>query len=171
MEIRMARKEDLAALNEIYNEVLLGSTAIYAEAPTTLVERESWWQARRAAGFPVLVAEGSGGAIEGFASLSEFRSWPGYRFTVEGTIHIHSGSRRGGVGSALLQALIASARAMGKHVLIAGVDSENLSSLKFLQRHGFVQAGLLREVGFKFGRFLDLVLLQLPLEDTASSSA
>ncbi len=100
------------------------------------------------------------GTITGFATFGDFRTWHGYRFTVEGTIHIHSSSRGKGVGKAMLTQLIARAQAAGKHVMVAGVDSENIASLRFLQRFGFVRVGHMREVGYKFGRFLDLVLLQ-----------
>ncbi len=108
-------------------------------------------------GYPLLVAKDEKG-IAGFATFGDFRPWPGYRFTVEGTIHIDASARRKGVGAALLQALIARAQAAGKHVMVAGVDSANVASLQFLERAGFERVGHLREVGNKFGRFLDLVL-------------
>ena len=162
--IREACRDDLDAINAIYNDVLMGSTAIYADIPMSLPDREAWWQARRAAGFPTLVAV-EGGAIAGFASLGEFRAWPGYRYTVEGTLHVSAAHRRTGVGSLLLRELITAARAMGKHVLIAGVDSENVASLAFLERHGFERVGCLKAVGFKFGRFLNLHLLEYFLSE------
>ena len=173
MQIRDAVLSDLDEITAIYNQVVLTSTAIYNDRPTTLEERIAWWQGRRAQGFPVLVAvqegsEESDESIAGFASFGEFRSWPGYRFTVEGTVHIHSSVRGQGVGSALLVELVRLAREMGKHTMIAGVDAENEASLRFLQRFGFERAAHLREVGFKFDRFLDLVLLQYwltPLAD------
>jgi len=165
MQIRDAVLSDLDEITAIYNQVVLTSTAIYNDRPATLEERIAWWQSRRAQGFPVLVAvqeasEELDESIAGFASFGEFRSWPGYRFTVEGTVHIHSSVRGHGVGSALLVELVRLAREMGKHTMIAGVDAENEASLRFLQRFGFERAAHLREVGFKFDRFLDLVLLQ-----------
>ena len=82
---------------------------------------------------------------------------------MEGTIHIHSSSRGQGIGKALLTELLARAQACGKHVMVAGVDSENIASLAFLERSGFQRVGHMSEVGYKFGRFLDLVLLQFML--------
>jgi L-amino acid N-acyltransferase YncA len=159
MHIRDAVESDFVQITEIYNEVLTHSTAIYNDRPATLEDRLAWGRARTQQGYPVLVADDDG-HIAGFASFGDFRSWPGYRFTVEGTVHIHAGSRGHGVGSQLLNAIIDHARDLGKHVMIAGVDSENAASLRFLERYGFQRAAHLREVGFKFDRYLDLVLLQ-----------
>jgi len=159
MQIRDAVQADFDQITAIYNEVLTNSTAIYNDRPATLDDRIGWWKARLALGYPVLVAA-HGGRIAGFAGFSDFRSWPGYRFTVEGTVHIHSESRGQGVGTELLKAIVEQARALGKHTMIAGVDSENAASLRFLERFGFERVAHLREVGFKFNRFLDLIFLQ-----------
>lgn len=159
MQIRDAVQSDLEQITAIYNDVLKNTTAIYNDRPATVEERISWWRSRLAQGYPVLVADNSG-KIAGFATFGDFRAWPGYRYTVEGTVHIHSDARGGGVGTGLLKAIVDRARTVGKHVMIAGVDSENAASLRFLERFGFERAGHLREVGYKFDRFLDLVFLQ-----------
>jgi L-amino acid N-acyltransferase len=159
LEIRAATLEDFAQITEIYNSIVVSSTAIYNDRPATVEERVAWWRARSENGFPVLAAV-EGENVLGYASFGEFRSWPGYRFTVEGTVHIRDGVRGRGVGRRLLTELVEQARAMGKHVMIAGVDAANEVSLKFLQTNGFVPVGQLREVGFKFGRYLDLRFLQ-----------
>lgn len=159
MEIRDAVAADFDAITAIYNDVLTNSTAIYSDRPATREERLIWWSGRVEQGYPVLVAIADG-AIAGFATFGDFRPWPGYRFTVEGTIHIHSSSRGQGVGTELLKVLLDRAKILGKHVMIAGVDSENTASLRFLERFGFERAAHLREVGYKFNRFLDLILLQ-----------
>ncbi|HEY4010630.1 MAG TPA: GNAT family N-acetyltransferase [Acidobacteriaceae bacterium] len=168
MEIRAAVASDLPQITEIYNSIVLTSTAIYNDTPVTVDERTAWWQARIERGFPVLVAadDHDERTILGYGSFGEFRSWPGYRFTVEGTVHIREGFRGRGVGSLLLAELVARARATGKHIMVAGVDSENAASLRFLERHGFVAAGRLPEVGYKFGRFLDLRFLVLRLSES-----
>jgi L-amino acid N-acyltransferase YncA len=159
MQIRDAVQADFDEITAIYNEVLTNSTAIYNDQPASVSNRIDWWRVRIEQHNPVLVAT-DGEKICGFGSYGDFRSWPGYRYTVEGTVHIASGLRGKGVGSLLLNALIAEARHAGKHSMIAGVDSENAASLRFLERFGFERVGHLREVGFKFDRFLDLVLLQ-----------
>ncbi len=167
MEIRNAVESDIAAITEIYNDVIRTSTAVFNDAVVSVEDRVAWWKARTAQGYPVLVAKDEG-RIAGFATFGDFRPWPGYRFTVEGTIHIDAAVRRKGVGAALLQALILRARDAGKHVMVAGVDAANAASLGFLQRSGFEQVGHLREVGYKFDKFLDLVFLQYMLEPPAS---
>jgi L-amino acid N-acyltransferase YncA len=162
MEIRDAVEADLKRITDIYNEVLTTSTAIFSDRPATVEERIGWWKGRVQQGYPVLVAVDEDNVI-GFATFGDFRSWPGYRFTVEGTIHIGSSARRRGVGKALLTVLIERARAASKHVMIAGVDAANEASLQFLDGFGFERVGHLHEVGYKFDRFLDLVLLQYRL--------
>lgn len=159
MQIREAVQADFDEITAIYNEVLTTSTAIYNDRPATLEDRIAWWRSRTEQGYPVLVAIDAN-SVAGFGTFGDFRPWPGYRFTVEGTIHIHSAARGRGIGTELLKALVAKAQALGKHTMIAGVDAENTASLRFLERFGFERVGYLREVGYKFDRFLDLVFLQ-----------
>jgi L-amino acid N-acyltransferase len=162
LDLHEARAQDLAGLTAIYNEVIATSTAIYSDQPVTLAERTSWWQQRTQQGYPVLIARDAAGVC-GFASFGDFRSWPGYRFTVEHSVHVRADVRGRGVGSQLLQALLPYAHALGKHVMIAGVDGANAAAIRFHERQGFTRAGCLREVGCKFGRWLDLVFLQRPV--------
>jgi phosphinothricin acetyltransferase len=159
MAIREARIEDVPGILAIYNDVMATSTAIYREEPATLAAHSDWFRQRTAAGYPVLVADDAAG-IAGFASFGDFRQWPGYRFTVEHSVHVRGDRRGQGIGNALMHPLIARARAMGKHVMIAGVDAENEPSRRFHERLGFEKVAHFREVGFKFGRWLDLVFLQ-----------
>jgi L-amino acid N-acyltransferase len=157
--IRDLGEDDLHGLLAIYNDVLLTSTAIYRDEPATLEERRDWWQARVRLKQPALAAVDDTGLV-GFASYGDFRAWPGYRFTVEHTVHVRADRRGQGVGSLLMAPLIERARADGKHVMIAGVDAANAGSLAFHERLGFVRVAHFKEVGFKFGRWLDLVFLQ-----------
>jgi L-amino acid N-acyltransferase YncA len=159
MEIREAAETDLERITEIYNEISRTSTAIFSDQPVSLEQRRDWWRGRREKGYPVLVAVEDERVI-GFASFGDFRSWPGYRFTVEHTVHVDAEFRGRGVGFALVRELIERAGAAGKHVMVGGVDAENSSSLRFHERMGFERVGTLREVGYKFDRFLDLVFLQ-----------
>jgi L-amino acid N-acyltransferase len=106
------------------------------------------------------VAVDGSGAVAGFASFGDFRAWPGYRYTVEHSIHIRRDCRGSGIGRALMEPLFAEARRMDKHVMIAGVDASNVAGIAFHERLGFEQVGLVREVGRKFGRWLDLAFLQ-----------
>ncbi len=154
-----AIEADIAGLAEIYNEVIATSTAVYSCDPVTVAERRDWWRARVGQGYPVLVARDARGVC-GFSTFGDFRAWPGYRFTVEHTVHVRADGRSRGIGTRLVQALFPRAAALGKHVMIAGVDAANAASIRFHERLGFTQSGRLREVGYKFGRWLDLVFLQ-----------
>jgi phosphinothricin acetyltransferase len=163
MEIRDAGESDLPGLLTIYNDVIATSTAIYSYIPVTLEDRAQWWRARVATGYPVLVATDESGVL-GFSTFGDFRTWPGYRFTVEHSVHVRSDTRGRGVGKELVQALFPRAAALGKHVMIAGVDAANEASIRFHERLGFEKSGHLREVGHKFDRWLDLVFLQRWIE-------
>jgi phosphinothricin acetyltransferase len=159
MDVRDAAEDDLAGLVAIYNDVIATSTAAYSSTLVTVEDRRQWWRSRVAAGYPVLVAVDESGVI-GFATFGDFRSWPGYRFTVEHTVHVRGDRRGGGVGAKLLQALFPRAASLGKHMMIAAVDAANVAAIRFHERLGFERAGRLREVGHKFDRWLDLVFLQ-----------
>src|SRR5215469_4302784 len=154
-----ATDADLEGLVGIYNEVLVNTTAVFANVPVTMDERRRWWQSRTAQGYPVLVARDERG-VAGFGSFGDFRAWPGYRFTVEHTLHVRADARGRGIGTQMLRTLIERARVLGKHVMIAGVDADNAGSIRLHQRLGFTCAGQLCEVGYKFDRWLDLVFLQ-----------
>jgi len=159
LQISDATEADLAGLLGIYNDVIATSTAIYSDVPVTLEERRQWWRSRTAQGYPVLAARDARG-VAGFATFGDFRAWPGYRFTVEHSVHVRANGRGQGIGTLLVQALLPRAAALGKHVMMAGVDADNAASIRFHERLGFERSGRLREVGYKFGRWLDLVFLQ-----------
>ena len=161
MHIRDATEDDLPAILAIYNHAILTSNAVYTETPATLDARRAWLAARRAQNFPVLVAEH--GDILGFASFGEFRPWPGYAATDEHSVFVRQAAQRRGVGTALVQRLIDEARRRDKHVMIAGIDAANAASIAVHRKLGFTEAGVLRQVARKFGRWLDLVLMQRPL--------
>jgi L-amino acid N-acyltransferase YncA len=158
MLIRDAREDDLAGILAIYNHVIAHTTAVYTETAAPLADREAWLAARRAGGFPVLVADDGG--VVGFASFGDFRPWPGYARTVEHSVHVAPAARGRGIGSALVRRLIEEARARDKHVMIGGIDAGNAASIALHRRLGFVEAGVLREVAQKFGRWLDLLFMQ-----------
>ena len=163
IEIREAHESDLPAILEIYNEVVATSTAIYRDEPATLDDRRSWFAARKADGQPVLVAV-DGLDVVGVATFGGFRPWPGYRYTVEHSVYVRADRRGQGIARALMDPLIERATALGMHVMIAGIDADNAASIRLHERLGFVKTAHLRQVGFKFGRWLDLVLMQRTLD-------
>ena len=164
MGIRPATLDDLPGITAIYNDVLATSTAIYSETPSTLEVRRAWLEDRWAYGYPVHVAA-EGSDVHGFASFGDFRSWPGYRYTVEHTVHVRADRRRSGVGRALVASLLEPARALGKHAILGAIDADNAPSIRLHERLGFERVAHLPEVGRKFGRWLDLVLMQRLLDE------
>jgi L-amino acid N-acyltransferase YncA len=157
--IRAATENDLPAILAIYNDAVLKTTAIWNETPVDLANRRAWLEARRAAGFQVLVAH-EGGAVAGYGSFGDFRPFEGYRVTVEHSLYVAADERRKGLGVALLGALIEEARKLGKRAMIAGIDGSNAPSIALHEKFGFTEVGRLPGVGVKFGRPLDLVLMQ-----------
>jgi phosphinothricin acetyltransferase len=171
MLLRDATEADLPAILAIYNDVIAISTAVYALEPATLADRHAWFEARRAQGFPVLVAE-AGADVLGFSSFAEWRgAWPGYRYTVEHSVHVRADRRGQGLGRRLVEALFPHAAQMGKHVMIGGIDAANEASIRFHERLGFEKVAHFREVGHKFGRWLDLVFMQRMLDEAGAPRA
>ena len=107
-----------------------------------------------------MLVAGDASGVVGFGSFGDYRAWPGYRYTVEHSVHVRADRRGEGVGTALVQALIERAAALGKHVMIAGVEAENAASIRLHERLGFAVVARLPEVAWKFDRWLDLVFLQ-----------
>jgi L-amino acid N-acyltransferase len=153
--ISAAARGQLSEIRDIYNEVIRNSTAVFSDIEVTLENREAWFDAKQAAGFPVLAAVDSSGVM-GFGTFGEFRTWPGYRFSVEHSVHVRADCRGRGVGGALVKALLEEAARMHKHAMIAGIDAQNVTSIALHEKLGFKTVGTLPEVACKFGRWLDL---------------
>jgi L-amino acid N-acyltransferase len=159
VQIGDALHSDLPEILAIYNEVIRTSTAVYSETELTVAQGEAWFDGKMRQGMAFLAARDSSGVV-GFGSFGEFRAWPCYRHSIEHSLHVRSGRRGQGIGRALLLALIERAKLEGKHVMIAGIDADNTVSVGLHQSLGFSVVGHLREIGFKFGRWLDLKFLE-----------
>ncbi len=162
--IRAATERDAETIAEIYNDAVLNTTAIWNEKTVDFPNRIKWLNDRRDAGFPVIVAADENDAVLGYASYGDWRPWDGYRHTVEHSVYVHKSARGRGAGIALMQELVRLAREQGKHVMVAGIESENMASLALHKKLGFCEVGRMSEVGTKFGRWLDLTFLQLRLD-------
>jgi L-amino acid N-acyltransferase len=165
-----AAREDLGQILAIYNEVIRNSTAVYSEEEFSPMRGEQWFDAKMAQGFPMVVTRDASG-ITGFGSFGEFRPWPCYRNTVEHSVHVRSDRRGRGIGRTLVTELLARAARSGKHVMIAGIDADNAVSIGLHRSLGFAEVGHFHEVGFKFGRWLDLTFMQCILPPTVDSVA
>jgi phosphinothricin acetyltransferase len=162
VHIRDAVDDDMPVLRALYNALIPTTTVAWTESLQTLRERRSWFRRQQRFGYPVLVAQTDGDVV-GFTAYGSFRGsgkWPGYRHTVEHTIHVREDLRGHGVGARLLETLIERARNADVHVMVAAIDSENAASIAFHERFGFRIVAKMPEVGRKFDRWLDLVLMQ-----------
>ena len=162
MYIRSAKIEDLEAILEIYNDVILNSTAVYQNDPHTIEMRLEWYQDRIRNGYPVVVAE-LNGCVIGFASYGPFRTAQGYQFTVEHSLYLHQDYRGRGFAKPILQWLVYDAREKGYHVMLGVIDSSNEASIRLHAKCGFEDCGSMKQVGFKFGKWLDVAFMQLIL--------
>lgn len=165
MEIRDAGQGDVEGILAIYNDAVANTTAIWNETTVDAANRAAWMADRRRAGFPVLVATSPDGAVLGYATFGDYRPFEGYRHTVEHSVYVRADRRGAGIGEALMAALIRRARELGKHVMVAGVEAGNAGSIRLHEKLGFERVGHLKQVGAKFGRWLDLAFLQLRLDD------
>lgn len=161
--LRAATAADLGAINNIYNYYVLHSTCTYQEEPETLEGRREWFE-RHGDRHPVIVAE-AGGQVLGWGSLSAYHARSAYRHTVENSVYVHHQHHRRGIGSLLLRELIARARGLGHRAIIAGIDADQPGSAALHAKFGFAEVGRLRQVGFKFGRWLDVIYMELLLKE------
>lgn len=168
LHIRPATEADLPGILTIYNDAILHTTAVYDYEPHTLEMRQTWFTTRQAEGYPILVAarepacsgETSHPEVLGYAALGPFRAWAAYRYTAESSVYVAAHARGRGLGQRLLAPLIEAAKTRNLHALIAGIDADNAASLRLHQRFGYAEVGHLRQVGYKFDRWLDLKFLE-----------
>jgi phosphinothricin acetyltransferase len=132
-----------------------------------LGNRHAWFSARQSQGYPVLVVVDGGDQVLGYASFGDWRPFDGFRHTVEHSVYVRNDQRGNGLGPLLMTALIERARACGKHVMVAAIESGNAASIRLHERAGFITTGQMPQVGIKFGRWLDLTFMQLILNPGA----
>lgn len=149
---------------EIFNEAIVNSTALYDYKPRTMANMEAWFAAKSASSFPVVGLEDMEGSLLGFASFGPFRVQPAYKYSVEHSVYVRADQRGKGLGKVLLRLVIDAARVDDYHAVIGAIDADNKASIALHQAFGFKEVGRLPQVGFKFGRWLDLVFMQLTLE-------
>ena len=162
MTIRPYKTEDTQAILEIINHNILHSTSLYDYSVRTIEQQKAILEEKIKKGFPVIVAEKEG-EILGFGMYSEFRFREAYQFTVEHSVYVAANHLGKGIGKRLLSELIVLAKAQKLHTMIGVIDSENQNSIAFHEQFGFKIAGVIKESGYKFDRWLDSVFMQLIL--------
>ncbi len=161
--VRRASTADGVAIGSILNALLAATAIEWTDTPHSADSILEWLDEHET----VLVAEDRAEVV-GVAAFGWFRDVvkrPGYRFTVENTVHVREDHWGSGIGRELMEALIDEARQSGKHAMVAAIDGANEASIRFHERLGFVEVARMPEIGAKFGRWQDLVVLQLRLDD------
>lgn len=158
MIIRSATLEDIPAITDIYNEAILHTNNSFDTVPKTVEERQQWYR-QHMPNYPVLVAE-DGGQVVGFSSVSPWSDRPAYGRTVMASVYIHPNYRSQGIGKKLLQRLLDAAYQAGFHTVMGNIYAGNPVSLHMVESIGFRTVGLLKEVGYKFGDWRDVYLVQ-----------
>ena len=161
-QIRTYRDTDASAIREIINDSILNTSHNYDYHPKTLEEVQQLFAEKIRDGFPILIGEVEGQVL-GYATYGKFRAKPGYSKTLEHSIYLNEKAQGKGLGSEMMRKLIEIAKEQGYHMMIAGMDSENLGSYRFHERLGFRETARMPEVSFKFGKWLTLVFMQLKL--------
>lgn len=161
--IRPAEDADLPAIADIYNDAILNSTATFDTEPKSLEERRAWLRGF-AHPYTLIVAERAGEVL-GWAGLRPFRPKPAYRYTAEDSVYVRPDAAGNGIGKLLLQRLLETSIENGFHAVIAGIALPNEASERLHASLGFERVGVEREVGFKFERWIDVLLMQRLLTD------
>jgi phosphinothricin acetyltransferase len=156
--IRPATISDLQAITDIYNEAILNTTATF-DTETKSVEQQKGWFNNHDAKHPIIVAE-ENGIVTGWASLTKWSDRCAYDSTAEVSVYVHPEHRNKGIGKHLMQTLMAEAKQSGLHTLIARITQNNDNSIHIHRSFGFDHVGVLREVGKKFGKYLDVHMMQ-----------
>jgi phosphinothricin acetyltransferase len=166
IQIRKAVEKDLEEMLAIYNDIIINTTAVYDYKPHTMEMRRQWFTTKEEQGFPVFVAE-ENGKVVGFSSIGPFRAWAAYKYSVENSIYVAADQRGKGIGKLLMTPLIQAAEQLNMHTILAGIDATNDASIMLHKKFGFEEVARFKQVGYKFGRWLDLTFLQLVLKTPA----
>jgi L-amino acid N-acyltransferase len=151
------------AILAIFNEAIVNSTVLYEYKPRTMEMMGSWFEAKRKGNYPVIGIESDTGELMGFASYGTFRAWPAYKYTVEHSVYVNVRFRGRGIGKRLMKEIIAAAEGQNYHTMVGVIDGSNVVSIRLHEAFGFACCGTIRQAGFKFGKWLDVLFYQLIL--------
>ena len=164
MKIISLNSDYASQILDIFNDAILNTTALYDYKPWTMETMRIWFETKAQHNFPVVGVVDDAGTLLGFGSYGQFRIRPAYKYTIENSLYVHRAYRGRGIGKLLLQEIINQARAQNFHCIIGVIDASNDVSIGLHKSFGFEEVGVFREVGFKFGKWLDAAFLQLTLK-------
>ena len=164
MQIKPCTEKQLPEILDIFNDAILNSTALYDYKIRTLETMYAWYDDKLAHNYPVTGAFDEAEILLGFATYGMFRVRPAYKFTVEHSVYVRPDKRGQGIGKVLLREIIKTAESQDFHVMVGVIDVSNYVSIKLHENEGFVLTGIMKEVGYKFGKWLDAAFYQLTLK-------
>jgi len=163
-KIKPCEEKHLPEILDIFNEAIINSTSLYDYKPRTLNVIHNWYAQKQKGNYPILGVFDDKDSLLGFATYGPFRDRPAYKYTVEHSVYIRSDVRGKGLGTILLKAIVEHAELQDYHIMVAGIDSSNTESFRLHEKEGFVYCGVIKQAGYKFGKWLDLVFYQLILK-------
>ncbi|MBX7239640.1 MAG: GNAT family N-acetyltransferase [Bacteroidia bacterium] len=165
MEIRSATADDIPFITEVYNDAIINTTATFDTEVKSIEDRMLWFN-NHDGNHPIIVAENDG-VLSGWASLTAWSDRCAYNGTAEVSVYVHKEHRGRGIGKALLEILILKGESKGLHYLLSRIASGNEASIHLHTIFGFRHIGIMKEVGFKFGNYVDVHLMELLFKTTA----
>lgn len=163
-QLKPCTEKQLPEILDIFNDAILNSTALYDYKTRTIDTMYAWYADKQKGNYPIVGAFDANGTLLGFATYGMFRVRPAYKYTVEHSVYIQSAFRGQGLGKVLLHEIIKKAEEQNFHVLVGVIDASNEVSIKLHEKEGFVLTGVMKEVGYKFGSWLDAAFYQLILK-------
>ncbi len=166
-QLKPCTEKQLSEILAIYNDAILNSTALYEYRTRTLDVINVWYADKLKDGYPIVGAFDADNTLLGFASYGKFRVQPAYKYAVEHSVYVRPDKRGAGLGKVLLHEIVKKAEEHGFHVLVGVIDAKNKISIKLHEQEGFVLSGIIKESGYKFGKWLDAAFYQLTLKTPA----
>lgn len=164
LKLKPCTGEQLPEILEIFNDAILNSTALYDYKIRTIEMMHIWYADKICHDYPIVGAFGENNVLLGFATYGLFRVRPAYKYTVEHSVYVRSDMRGHGIGKVLLNEIVREAERQNYHVMIGVIDASNVISRRLHENEGFILSGILKETGYKFGKWLDAAFYQLILK-------
>jgi L-amino acid N-acyltransferase len=163
-QLKPCTEKQLPEILDIFNNAILNSTALYEYKARTLEKMNIWYADKLKGNYPLVGAFDENGTLLGFSTYGAFRIQPAYKYTVEHSVYVRSDMRGYGLGKVLLHEILKKAEEQNLHVVVGVIDASNAVSVKLHENEGFVLTGILKESGYKFGKWLDAAFYQLILK-------
>jgi L-amino acid N-acyltransferase YncA len=164
MQLKPCTEKQLPEILDIFNEAILNSTALYDYKTRTIETMHAWYADKINHNYPIIGAFDENDNLLGFSTYGMFRVRPAYKYTVEHSVYVRSDKRGSGIGKVLLREIIKKAEEQNFHVMVGVIDASNTVSMKLHENEGFILSGIMKEVGYKFGHWLDAAFYQLLLK-------